>query len=71
MGQNYIIFLKYANKISFFGGKVIFFYSESAVVLLFRSVDEGADDEAAEGGVGIGVRIGIAVGFIAVVCVIL
>ena len=34
-------------------------------------MDQGADDEAAEGGVGIGVRIGIAVGFLAVVCVFL
>ena len=39
--------------------------------VLFRCVDQGADDEAAEGGVGIRVRIGIAVGFLAVVCVFL
>ena len=39
--------------------------------ILFCGVDEGADDEAAEGGVGIGVRIGIAVGFLAVVSVFL
>ena len=39
--------------------------------LLFCGVDEGADDEAAEGGVGIWVRIRIAVGFLAVVCVFL
>ena len=37
----------------------------------FRRVDEGADDEAAESGIGIGVRIGVAVGFLAVVCVFL
>ena len=30
-------------------------------------LDQRADDEAAEGGVGVGVRIGIAVGFLAVV----
>ena len=35
--------------------------------VLFRCVDQRADDEAAEGGVGVGVRIGIAVGFLAVV----
>ena len=34
--------------------------------VLFRGVDEGADDEAAESGVGIGVCIRIAVGFLAV-----
>ena len=34
-------------------------------------MDEGADDEAAESGIGIGVCIGIAVGFLAVVCVFL
>ena len=39
--------------------------------VLFRGVDQGADDEAAEGGVGIGIRIGITVGFLAVVCVFL
>ena len=41
------------------------------MILLFSGVDQGADDEAAEGGVGIGVRIGIAVGFLAVVSVFL
>ena len=39
--------------------------------VLFRGVDQGADDEAAEGGVGVGIRIGIAVGFLAVVGVLL
>ena len=39
--------------------------------VLFRGVDEGADDEATESGVGIGVSIRIAVGFLAVVCVFL
>ena len=39
--------------------------------LLFCGVDEGANDEAAEGGVGVGIRIGIAVGFLAVVGVLL
>ena len=34
-------------------------------------MDQGADDEAAESGIGIGVRIGVAVGFLAVVCVFL
>ena len=34
--------------------------------VLFSGMDEGADDEAAEGGVGIGVSVGIAVGFLAV-----
>ena len=34
--------------------------------MLFRGVDEGADDEAAEGGVRSGVCIRIAVGFLAV-----
>ena len=34
-------------------------------------MDQGADDEAAESGIGIGVRIRIAVGFLAVVCVFL
>ena len=34
-------------------------------------LDQGANDEAAEGGVGVGVRIGIAVGFLAVVGVFL
>ena len=33
---------------------------------LFSSVDQGADDKAAESGVGIGVSVGIAVGFLAV-----
>ena len=41
------------------------------VILGFRGMNQGADDEAAEGGVGIGIRIGIAVGFLAVVCVFL
>ena len=39
--------------------------------VLFSGMDEGADDEAAEGGVGIGVSVGIAVGFLAVVGVFL
>ena len=39
--------------------------------VLFRGVNQGADDEAAEGGVGVGIRIGIAVGFLAVVGVFL
>ena len=34
-------------------------------------MDQGADDEAAESGIRIGVRIRIAVGFLAVVCVFL
>ena len=34
--------------------------------VLFSGMDEGADDEAAEGGVGIGVSVGVAVGFLAV-----
>ena len=34
--------------------------------VLFRGVDEGADDETAESGVGIGVSVGIAVSFLAV-----
>ena len=34
-------------------------------------MDEGADDEATESGIGIGVRIGVAVGFLAVVGVLL
>ena len=34
--------------------------------ILFSCVDEGADDEAAEGGVGIGVSVRVAVGFLAV-----
>ena len=38
---------------------------------LFRGVDERADDEAAESGIGIRVRIRIAVGFLAVVGVFL
>ena len=41
------------------------------MILLFSGVDQGADDEAAEGGVGVGVRIGITVGFLAVVGVFL
>ena len=41
------------------------------MVLLFRSVDEGADDEAAESGIGIRVSIWVAVGFLAVVGVFL
>ena len=41
------------------------------IVFLFSRVNEGADDEAAESGIGIGVCIGIAVGFLAVVCVFL
>ena len=41
------------------------------VILLFSGVDQGADDEAAEGGVRIGVCIGITVGFLAVVSVFL
>ena len=41
------------------------------VGLLFSGVDEGADDEATESGIGIGVRIRIAVGFLAVVGVLL
>ena len=39
--------------------------------LLFRGVDQGADDEATESGIRIGVRIRIAVGSLAVVCVFL
>ena len=38
---------------------------------LFRGVDEGADDEAAESGIRIRVSVGIAVGFLAIVCVFL
>ena len=38
---------------------------------LFIRVNQGADDEAAESGIGIRVRIGITVGFLAVVCVFL
>ena len=38
---------------------------------LFRGVDQGADDEATESGIGIGVHIRIAVGFLAVVGVLL
>ena len=41
------------------------------MILLFRGVNQGADDEAAEGGVRIGVCIRIAVGFLAVVSVLL
>ena len=37
----------------------------------FRGVDQGADDETTESGIGIGVRIGIAVGFLAVISVLL
>ena len=36
------------------------------MILGFRGMNQRADDEAAEGGVGIGVSIGIAVGFLAV-----
>ena len=36
------------------------------MILLFRGMDEGADDETAEGGVGTGVSVGVAVGFLAV-----
>ena len=39
--------------------------------MLFRCVDQGADDEATESGIVLGVRIGIAVGFLAVVGVLL
>ena len=39
--------------------------------VLFRCVDQGADDEATESGIRIWVRIGVAVGFLAVVCVFL
>ena len=35
--------------------------------VLFRCVDQGADDEATESGIGIWVCIGIVVGFLAVV----
>ena len=38
---------------------------------LFRGVDQGADDEAAESGIRIRVSVGIAVGFLAVVGVLL
>ena len=38
---------------------------------LFSGVDQGADDEAAESGIRIRVSVGIAVGFFAVVCVLL
>ena len=38
---------------------------------LFSGVDQGADDEAAESGIRIRVSVGIAVGFLAVVCVFL
>ena len=37
--------------------------------VLFRCVDEGADDEATESGIRIRVSVGIAVGLLAVVCV--
>ena len=39
--------------------------------MLFSGMDEGADDEAAESGIRIRVRIGVAVGFLAIVCVFL
>ena len=39
--------------------------------LLFSGVDEGADDEATESGIGIGVSIWVAVDFLAVVGVFL
>ena len=39
--------------------------------LFFCRMDQGADDEATESGIGIGVRIRIAVGFLAVVGVLL
>ena len=38
---------------------------------LFGGMDQGADDEAAESGIGVRVCIGITVGFLAVVCVFL
>ena len=38
---------------------------------LFRGVDQGADDEATESGIRIRVSIRVAVGFLAVVCVLL
>ena len=38
---------------------------------LFRGVDQGADDETTESGIGIRVSVGIAVGFFAVVGVFL
>ena len=41
------------------------------VGLLFRGVDQGADDEATESGIRIGVRIRVAVGFLAIVGVFL
>ena len=41
------------------------------VGLLFSGVDEGADDETAESGIGIRVSVGIAVGFLAVISVLL
>ena len=41
------------------------------VGLLFSGVDQGADDEASESGIGIRVSVRIAVGFLAVVCVFL
>ena len=37
----------------------------------FSGVDQGADDEAAESGIRIRVSVGIAVGFLSVVCVFL
>ena len=39
--------------------------------MLFSCMDEGADDEATESGIRIGVRIRIAVGFLAIVGVFL
>ena len=44
---------------------------QKAHEVLFSCMDEGADDEAAESGIGIGVSVEIAVGFFAVVCVFL
>ncbi len=41
------------------------------VGLLFSGVDQGADDEATESGIGIGVSIWVAVSFLAVVGVLL
>ena len=57
MLQRYNFLGIYANKIVY------------VAILGFRGVDEGADDEATESGIGIGVRIRITVGFLAVVCV--
>ena len=39
--------------------------------VLFSGMDEGADDEATESGIRIRVRIGVAVGFFAIVCIFL